>query len=285
MARVREFFATLAAGGMRLRVISAVVMVAAAVVAFAVGGPAVCALALALAAAMVWEYDKLFSGLRFSAKFLFDLIFILVPLASFCVFDWMPAYLVVVAFVAWFCLSMLGYIAADGRHWFLASLAPVYIGLPMLAALYVYMNASAAALAYVFVITVSTDTGAFILGSLLKGPKLAPAISPKKTWSGATGGLFCAFVFGSAFQIWTIWLAGGDFKSVPAWSLICVLLSVLAQAGDLFESKIKRIVGIKDSSGLIPGHGGVLDRFDSFLFVVPFVALLVALSRSGFISL
>ncbi|MDR1477290.1 MAG: phosphatidate cytidylyltransferase [Rickettsiales bacterium] len=289
MARVREFFAALSQSKMRLRVISAAVMVAVAVAAFAIGGPAVCALALVLAAAMLWEYDAMFAGGKFSLKFLFDLVFVGVPLGAYCLFVGYVPEIPLLApaacfLVLWFCVSMLGYVATNRPRWVLEALPAIYIGLPMLSAVYIYMNASALALAYVFVITVSTDTGAFVLGSLIRGPKLAPSISPKKTWSGAFGGLFCAFVFGTAFQVWTMWRMDGDFKSAPAWALVSVLLSVLAQAGDLFESRLKRIVGVKDSGRLIPGHGGVLDRFDSFLFVVPFVALLAALFRSGFAS-
>ena len=85
------------------------------------------------------------------------------------------------------------------------------------------------------------DIGGYVVGSTLKGPKLAPKISPNKTWSGLVGGM---------------------------------MFAVIAQIGDLFESHIKRSLGIKDSSNLIPGHGGVFDRVDGLIFAAPFVVLL-----------
>lgn len=285
MARDDGFFSTLAANGIGLRAASSFVMIAAAAAAFSAGYWAVCALVIVLSVLMLWEYDAMLAGRRFSPKLFFDAAFVLVPLAAFCMFGgprpegFVPAYAVVAVLVAWFCFSMLGYILTDRARWILESLPPAYVGLPMLGALYIYAHAGTAAIVYIFIITASTDTGALLIGTLLKGPKLAPSISPKKTWSGAIGGVFCAFVFGTAFQSALLWRSGSDMDGVRLWALASVLLSVLAQAGDLFESKVKRIAGIKDSSNLIPGHGGVLDRFDSFLFVAPVVALLLAFSR------
>jgi phosphatidate cytidylyltransferase len=281
------FFAVLSANNMRLRIASSLALIAVAFAVFSAGYWAVGLLFVLMFAIMLWEYDAMLAGGKFSPKFFFDLVFIGVPLASYCIFafaaraQWPPAYAPACFFAFWFCTSMLGYIAAGRTHWIFEALPPLYIGLPMLSAAYIYATAGGSALAYIFVITVSTDTGAFLIGSLVKGPKLAPSISPKKTWSGALGGMFCAFVFGTAFQVLLLWREGADMGGVYFWALASALLSVLAQAGDLFESKVKRITGVKDSSNFIPGHGGLLDRFDSFLFVAPAVALLLALSRLG----
>jgi phosphatidate cytidylyltransferase len=116
-------------------------------------------------------------------------------------------------------------------------------------------------------IVVATDVGAYFAGRGIGGPKLAPRISPSKTWSGSIGGVVCAgFASGAA-----AWLAGG------AGSLGIValggLLAVVAQCGDLLESALKRHFDVKDAGSLIPGHGGVLDRLDGFLSVAPVVAL------------
>ncbi|MDR1207898.1 MAG: phosphatidate cytidylyltransferase [Holosporales bacterium] len=106
-----------------------------------------------------------------------------------------------------------------------------------------------------------TDTGAFFLGRIIGGPKLAPKISPKKTWSGAIGGTAVATIVGSYL--------GTILVGESAWhcALIAGEMSVCAHIGDLIESAAKRAVGVKDMSHLVPGHGGLADRFDSVMFV------------------
>ena len=105
------------------------------------------------------------------------------------------------------------------------------------------------------------DTFAYFAGNALKGPKMTPVLSPHKTWSGFFGGLFGAAAIGLAFRlIWPeIFDWGIMFFAIPA--------GVIAVLGDLFESKVKREMNIKDTSAAIPGHGGIWDRFDSWLFV------------------
>ncbi len=114
----------------------------------------------------------------------------------------------------------------------------------------------------------ATDIGAYLVGRWLGGPKLAPSISPGKTWSGAVGGLVAAILLGLA----GIALAGGPL-SVRA-VLVLGGLSLVSQAGDLTESALKRHFGVKDSGRLIPGHGGLLDRLDGVLAAAPVAALL-----------
>lgn len=111
---------------------------------------------------------------------------------------------------------------------------------------------------------IGTDIGAYFTGRALGGPKLAPAISPNKTWSGALGGVLCAVAAG----LLTLWLIGPQTQGaapITATLALLLVLSVCAQIGDLIESWLKRRAGVKDSGRLIPGHGGVLDRFDGFL--------------------
>jgi phosphatidate cytidylyltransferase len=123
------------------------------------------------------------------------------------------------------------------------------------------------------VVTWVCDTAAMFGGRAIGGPKLAPGVSPGKTWSGSTaglvGGLLIAPVFGSI-----VFPRVG--LQIPLWQLAAMAgaLSVIGQIGDLAESLFKREAGVKDSSHLIPGHGGVLDRFDSLYFVVPAAAAL-----------
>ena len=115
----------------------------------------------------------------------------------------------------------------------------------------------------------ATDTGALVFGNLIGGPRLAPKLSPGKTWAGTIGGsLSGALIF--AFYIHS--LLGG--AALPAF-LFGLVFSVVAHAGDLLESLVKRHFGLKNSGALIPGHGGVLDRIDSTLLCAPVMALLV----------
>lgn len=123
-----------------------------------------------------------------------------------------------------------------------------------------------------------TDIGAYMVGRSLGGWKLAPAISPGKTWSGAIGGAAVAAVI--AVLMSQSQPTPGPFAAA---AILGVFLSVLGQAGDLAESAFKRRCGVKDSGRLIPGHGGVLDRLDATLAVVPIAALLSLASGHGVI--
>jgi phosphatidate cytidylyltransferase len=115
----------------------------------------------------------------------------------------------------------------------------------------------------------ASDIGAYVAGRLIGGPKLAPAISPGKTWSGAAGGLVSAAVTGIGVAAC---LSSGFSPSHVA--KLAIGLGVISQAGDLLESALKRHFGVKDSGRIIPGHGGLLDRLDAVLAVAPVTAVL-----------
>ena len=146
----------------------------------------------------------------------------------------------------------------------------LYIGGPALAlvASRAIPPEGAAIMIGLFIVVWMTDTGALIAGNLLKGPKLAPALSPNKTWSGTFGGVAVAAI---AEVIFVSSIGGNAWRA----ALYGAGLSVVAQAGDLFESFVKRRFHKKDSGTMIPGHGGVLDRIDSMLAAAIGVALLV----------
>jgi phosphatidate cytidylyltransferase len=139
-----------------------------------------------------------------------------------------------------------------------------YAGFPAIAMIAIRQdpNYGFQAILYLFLIVWSADTGAFFTGRLLGGPKLAPSISPNKTWSGLIGGAVAACLTGTIFALWL------GKTSVPAMAGLSSLLALVSQGGDLGESFIKRVFGVKHSSGLIPGHGGVLDRLDGLVFAV-----------------
>jgi len=126
------------------------------------------------------------------------------------------------------------------------------------------------------VVTWVCDTAAMFAGRAIGGPKLAPTVSPGKTRVGAVAGVGGALLVAPLFSSW-IFPAVGVSASLAALLVVAAVLSVVGQVGDLAESLFKREVGVKDSSHLIPGHGGVLDRFDSLYFVVPAAAALYRL--------
>lgn len=127
-----------------------------------------------------------------------------------------------------------------------------------------------------------SDTGAFLVGSLVGKHKLFPRLSPKKSWEGFLGGLM--FNIGAAFiYFYCFHLTSADHIhfSLGLWIIVGIITTIFATLGDLFESMIKRSLGIKDFGKLIPGHGGILDRIDSLLFVVPSIIFIVILLAYG----
>jgi phosphatidate cytidylyltransferase len=180
-----------------------------------------------------------------------------------------------------FVILMFLIIIFDKKRFIFESISPLYIGIPMLASIYLYNRFGLLVLSFLFIITVSTDTFAYFTGRYFKGMLLAPAISPGKTVSGAIGGIIGTFIFSSAYLMFLFLSMGIDtISSFPMFMLIAMILSILSQCGDLFESYCKRIADIKDSSNLIRGHGGILDRLDGFIAIVPIYALLVIVSMS-----
>lgn len=131
------------------------------------------------------------------------------------------------------------------------------------------------AVIFLFAIVWATDIVAYFVGRAVGGPKLAPRVSPKKTWSGAAGGMVAAVVAA------VIVAHAAALTGLFAIAMLAVVLSVFAQGGDLFESFLKRRFGAKDSGHLIPGHGGLMDRLDGFV-TASIVAVLIGLARGGF---
>ena len=132
--------------------------------------------------------------------------------------------------------------------------------------------------AWLLLAVIATDTGAYIVGRTMGGPKLAPSISPGKTVSGLLGGIAAAAAVSIAVSMAGM-LAEADVmpmqRGVGVVAAIGAAIAVTAQAGDLLESWLKRRAGVKDSGTLIPGHGGVLDRLDGYLAATPMFAVLI----------
>lgn len=223
------------------------------------------ALLVAIAAAlMCWEWHRITcGGYGYAARcaallsFAASLLAVTAPQAAL--------YLVAGAVV----VSTLLVCPVPGRRLW-SGLGALYIGLPCLALVWLRGDPDHGALTvwWLLLVVWATDIGAYAFGRLIGGPLLMPRVSPKKTWAGLLGGMLCAALVGLAVA-WAEQLSG------LVWvGIVSAVLAVVAQAGDLLESWVKRRWGVKDSSNIIPGHGGVLDRVDGLLTAAIVVAAL-----------
>jgi phosphatidate cytidylyltransferase len=240
------------------RILSAVVMAAIALVALEAGQIVFDILVAVAAAILAWEWTRLCGGGRFGWTGVVQAVAVVVVVAAAAFVS--PA--MGVALIAAGCLG--DYVAAriSGRvhpRWIAAG--TVYIGLPCIALVWLRGEPAGQAVILWLMLSVwATDTGAYFSGRLVGGPKLAPRLSPKKTWAGLIGAALSAAVVG--------WVLPGFDSGAPSPSQLAVagaVLALVAQAGDLAKSSVKRRFGAKDSSRLIPGHGGLFDRVDGLL--------------------
>jgi phosphatidate cytidylyltransferase len=163
-------------------------------------------------------------------------------------------------------LAAVAVLSSQGRFWAVAGF--LYAGAALFAAVLLRADQEMgfAALVFVLLVVWATDIGGYFAGRGIGGPKLWPRVSPNKTWAGAVGGFLASLVVGCGFA------ASGIGRIVPLLVLGGVL-SVAGQLGDLFESAVKRRFGVKDSSHIIPGHGGLMDRLDSLVVVLVLAAI------------
>lgn len=154
----------------------------------------------------------------------------------------------------------------------MAAAGAIYIGLPVLGLVLIRNQHGGLVFAlWALALVWACDIGAYFAGRAIGGARLAPVISPNKTWSGLIGGIAAAAIFGALMHVY----AGLPWRL----TLATPALALLAQGGDLFESWLKRRAGVKDSGNLLPGHGGLLDRLDGVAPVAPVAAFLVMLPQ------
>lgn len=253
-----------------LRIVSALVLVPLAVAGILLGGAYFAGLLAVVGMLMVYEFVSL---LKLEGPFtaLFVLISGIFALSLFLVAQQVGGvsiWYLVVGLTAG-AMVALGAVAKHKRlTWLGVSVA--YIWGPTLALLWLRLSDNGVALVlWAFFLVWGTDVGGYFVGRALGGPKLAPTISPNKTWAGLIGGIICAMF--TSLALWAV------VAPVPlAWVLILTPpLAVWSQLGDMAESAIKRRWGAKDSSRLIPGHGGILDRVDGLVTVAPLLALFI----------
>lgn len=260
-------------GALRVRAISALVLAVPALAAVYVGAPVFDLLIGAVVLLMAFEWDRLCAGPRHSAARANDpatwaLVFAVfaVVLAAVLQARGLALSLTLAGFAAVFLIAR----GIDRRAPLLQALGALYIGVPYVALVWLRADAGngVATLFWLLGIVWATDTGALFAGRSIGGPKLAPVISPNKTWAGLAGGMLAAAAVGVGFALWL-------GSPVGLAALISAGLAVVAQAGDLAESLVKRHFGVKDSGTIIPGHGGIFDRVDGLLAVAPVWALAV----------
>jgi len=258
-------------GDLRKRALSAAVLGPAAVACIWLGAEAFTGMLALAVALLAWEWVHM-CGRRVRV-----LPGMAVPLAVFAAgalavgdhVRW-ALFVLLVGFAAawWFAHRMAETLTQPAGR---LAIGVLYIGLAGIALIELRHDTEAgrANVLFLFLVVWASDIGAYMAGRTLGGPKLWPAVSPNKTWSGAAGGLLAAIAIGLA--------AAFSFTLNPvvgAVVAVAALLGVASQAGDLLESAIKRHFHVKDSSHLIPGHGGLLDRLDGVLAAAPVAALL-----------
>ena len=253
-------------GAFELRVLSALALAPLPIAAIWFGSPWLPLLTAAAAAVMAWEWGRLCRQGRFGATelILVGAVVAAVATAAFARSGFAVALaLAGAALVFWAAREQ-----KDGDpRWTAAGV--LWVGLPCVALLWLaHSEARRVTLLWILAVVWATDIGAYAVGRLVGGPRLAPRWSPQKTWSGLLGGMLSAGLVG--------WLTAALLGISPALPLMLTSagLAIVEQFGDLAESMAKRRFGVKDSSGLIPGHGGLLDRLDGLLAVIPTVALL-----------
>jgi phosphatidate cytidylyltransferase len=256
--------AAAAARNLQQRVTSGLVMVLVALALVYAGVVPFALLVLAVGMLMSWEWGHLVRGVAVDS--------------AICVHAVAVAIAIGLVSTGYPLLALLALVAGGivvasltiHERCFLSTAGVLYVGLPAVAMVWLRANEphGFAAVIFLFLVVWTTDTMAFAVGRAMGGPKLWPAISPNKTWAGFFGGIVSSAMLSALFA-----------QVVPgahSWrlGLIGLVMGVIAQGGDLFESALKRAFGVKDASHLIPGHGGVMDRMDGIVAVVVAAALL-----------
>jgi phosphatidate cytidylyltransferase len=263
------------ASGLGLRVVSSVVMIAAALIAVS-AGPIVFALFIvAGVVVLAWEWARLTGEGRFGATGAM-LAFTVVAIVASAVAE-RPALAVAGAAIASVIVYLFAWRSGRGHPRWIAA-GPLYIGLPAVALIWLRGDDEQGRhlIMWLMLTVWATDIGAFFAGRLIGGPLLAPRISPKKTWAGLIGAMVSAGLVGAVASVVD--------AQAPATVLLAAagaMLAIVAQAGDLGESWVKRRFGAKDSSQIIPGHGGLFDRVDGLIAAAVVLALWQWISGGG----
>ncbi len=252
-----------------LRIISAFIIIPVAFVCIIWGGWYYIGMIAVISFIMALEWEMLF---KVNHKNFTGILFLFWTLIAYCAAlkgMWFQAIII-----------LLGFSFIFGPQLWLGS---SIIGLAGLSLLWLrFMTGfQAGMIIWIISVVIASDSCAYLVGKLLGGPKLIPSISPGKTWSGAIGGLIGAGLIGALL---IGYFNHGVIQAYGIGAVLGMVIGIVAQIGDLLESKLKRVLGVKDSGKIIPGHGGVLDRCDALLAVSIFVAFLCLILPSNIYS-
>lgn len=249
---------------MKSRIISGVLMAAAAFGFSWAGSVPFAMLVLVTSIIMCWEWGRIVRGQTWDVAHLVHLI----TVAGGCLVTALGSAALGLIVVLAGALAIVPIKLSERSQ--LSALGALYVGVPAVALLWLRADGSWGFLAImlVFVAVWTTDTFAYVFGRSIGGSKLWPSISPNKTWAGFAGGVGMAVVAGAVYA-----------QAVPGGQALWLapvagLLGACSQGGDLLESALKRQFGVKDSSGLIPGHGGVMDRLDGLVAAATLAAVI-----------
>ncbi|MBO4519657.1 MAG: phosphatidate cytidylyltransferase [Alphaproteobacteria bacterium] len=248
---------------LKQRILSACILLPLPVLALYFGSPwfeLLCAVVLTV---MGWEWEKLILK-RFSVL---GMLIAVTGVCSVFILDLDP----LVAWILPAVMTVVLYVAAKKQqleHKKLFAFGMIYSVYPIVALAFMLQNYGFISTIWLIGTVWAMDTGAYLFGKTIGGPKMCPKISPKKTWAGLIGGMLASAAWGAA-------CAGFGGASYEPVMIVSAVLGAVSQGGDLFESWIKRYLGVKDSSDLIPGHGGIFDRTDALLAVAPIVVIII----------
>jgi phosphatidate cytidylyltransferase len=254
-ARLGDDFAARLFSGLAMAAVAAL---------FTFSGPTpFAALVVAVALIVSWEWGRLVHGPDAG-------VLVAVQIGTVAVSGLLAAFVSVgLGFLALPIGAILATLLSLGGNSFLSAAGVFYAGFPAVAVIWLRSDVDLGLQGAIFLILVvaTADTAAFLCGRLMRGPQLWPNVSPNKTWSGFVGALIASAVVGAFF-----WLAvpGGSAVRLAATG---AALALVAQAGDLAESALKRRFGAKDTGSILPGHGGVMDRVDGLLAAASAVGL------------
>jgi phosphatidate cytidylyltransferase len=264
-------------GSLRPRVLSAITLAPLPIAAIWFGSPWLPLLTALAGAVMAWEWGRLCRPGRFGAT---GIVLVGVVLATIA-----TATLTTLGSAVGFALLGAAIVFWSARrrpdlHPEWTAFGALWVTLPCICLLWLARGGpdGRATLLWILAVVWATDVGAYVIGRTLGGPRLAPRWSPRKTWAGLAGGAACAALVGWTTAVWL-----GISPALPL-VLLSAGLAIVEQFGDLAESLAKRRFGVKDSSGLIPGHGGLLDRLDGLLAVIPVVALLTLIAGRSVVA-
>ncbi|EKS28057.1 phosphatidate cytidylyltransferase [Afipia felis] len=251
-----------------MRVAAAALMVPLALMFVFAGGWLWVLLVTAIAVGLFYEWHEIVNPVRNPRTFAAGVIALeLIGLALW--FGW--------GGVAWAALilgtTLIAFLATEQKCWITGGF--MYAAAALIASAMVRLDGAMGFYALMFTLLVvwASDIGGYFAGRAIGGPKLWPRVSPNKTWAGSIG----ALILSALVAVVVAWLGWG--RLVPL-IVLALAMSVVAQLGDLFESAVKRRFGVKDSSQIIPGHGGLMDRLDGFVAAIVFVAL-IGFLRAG----